>query len=114
MEPESVRGRAEEEIARGERARAEGNEGRARACARRAAGWAVEDHLARSGSLVRKRDAVDLLRRFRDRGEEPGDLREAAGRLTARVTPEHRLPHPEDPLEDARRIVRALLPAEAG
>lgn len=35
-------------------------------------------------------------------------LRVAAKRLTTRITPDHRLPFPEDPLEDARRIVEIL------
>jgi hypothetical protein len=48
------------------------------------------------------------LRWFSARSELPAELREAARRLTVHVTADHVLPHPEDPLVDARTIVDNL------
>lgn len=86
-----------------------GKEGRARVCARRAAGWAVqyyiENRLKESTSL----NAYQLLHWFRSRQEIPKALREAASRLCARVTSAGVLPHPDDALQDAGVIVEAIL-----
>lgn len=84
--------------------RAAGNEGRARACARRAAGFGLAS--ARGG--VDRPNAYDLLRRAVEEQELSESVRQAAARLSARVTQEHRLPHVEDPLADARLILEAL------
>ena len=98
---------AELEFARDEYAK--GNEGRARVCARRAAGWAVaaywKQHLGAEPHL----NAYQLLRWFQKLEDVPIDLRSAATRLTTRVTPTYELPHDEDPLEDAQAIVQALM-----
>lgn len=84
--------------------RAAGNEGRARVCARRAAGFGLS--LARGGS--NRPNAYELLREAADDQELPEPIRQAAARLSARVTPAHRLPHGEDPLADARLILEDL------
>jgi hypothetical protein len=84
-------------------AREHGKEGRARVCARRAAGWAV----ATSFPEVPRKGAFSLLRWLESEG--PEELRAAAGRLTERVTPDHELPHDGDPLQDAALIVDGLL-----
>lgn len=84
--------------------RSRGNEGRARVCARRAVGLALAATLGTAG----RTNAYDLLRHA---AESPGyaeAVRQAAGRLATRVTPEHRLPHAQDPLQDARLILNAL------
>jgi hypothetical protein len=51
---------------------------------------------------------MTLLRWYRDLVGAPEPLRRAAGRLTTHVTHEHTLPHPEDPVEDARGLIEAL------
>lgn len=88
-------------------ARQHGKEGRARVCARRAAGWAIA---ARHPELP-QRSAISLLRWLQEHG--PKELNAAAGRLLVGVDEEHRLPHPEDPLEDAETIVAGMIGAEA-
>lgn len=97
------------ELQRAEKARAAGNEGRARVCARRAAGWAIDFHLVERLGMPHNQDALKLLQNFQDHPEMPGELRAAARRLTTRVTPDYRLPHHQDPLEDARTIIAGLL-----
>jgi hypothetical protein len=109
MAKQDVAGRVAAELHAAELARKSGNEGRARVCARRAAGWAIAGHLDRRGLPRRSESALVLLRQFQLETGVSESVRAASGRLAARVTAEHQLPHPEDPLEDARRIVRELL-----
>ena len=51
----------ETEFERAEAARANGNEGQARVCARRAAGIAIREYYARRGQSVHTPSAYDLL-----------------------------------------------------
>lgn len=106
--------RIRHEMERAEQARSAGNEGMARVCARRAVGWAVwlryKDHFGPGDS----RTAFVLLEWFRDRSGAPEQMREAASRLTARITEDHELPHEQDPLQDARLLLAALIPQEFG
>ncbi|HEY42662.1 MAG TPA: hypothetical protein G4O11_01640 [Anaerolineae bacterium] len=89
--------------------RTQGKEGRARVCARRAAGWAVAVFRQQRLEVETHRNAYHQLRWFRKLEDIPIELRMAAERLTTPVTPSHELPHREDPLKDAEMIVRALL-----
>jgi hypothetical protein len=97
------------ERARALAARAEGNEGKVRVCARRAAGIAIAHWRERQGREIRGSDALSLLKGLRDDPAAPAKVREAAERLTARVTPEFTSPHAEDPLDDADIVIRRLL-----
>ncbi len=105
----SLRERVEIELTRAREARGAGKEGRARVCARRAAGWAAAPLFeARTGHQAPP-SALELLRWLAKQRDLPEEIRAAARRLTQRVTPSYRLPHPEDPLQDARMLVTALL-----
>ncbi len=106
MRPEQARSRIEAELSYARAAREHGKEGRARVSARRAAGWAVAVFLG-SHSEPPTRGAFDLLGWLEREG--PANLRQAAARLRQQVTEDHRLPHVEDPLDDAALIVRTLL-----
>ena len=90
-------------------ARIEGNEGRARVCARRAAGWAVSFTRSLNEECEIEANAYEMLQWLAQQADTPDDVRAAAARLTARVSHDHTLPFPEDPLDDARMIVEALL-----
>jgi hypothetical protein len=103
--------RVRREMAQAEIFRQRGLEGRARVCARRAAGWAVLPVYRRQVRGDPPSNVVALLRWYSADEAAPPGLRQAARRLTVAVTPAHVLPHPEDPLDDARRIVEALLEA---
>ena len=106
MRREQARSRIEAELGYARAAREHGKEGRARVSARRAAGWAVAAFLADQGSPP-YRSAIDLLGWLEQDG--PAELRQPAARLRQQVTTDHRLPHAEDPLDDAELIVRTLL-----
>jgi len=88
--------------------RARGNEGRARVCARRAAGLAIQIYRNRSANVNHPVSAYNLLRWFASLPGVEEDLRASAERLAMRVTREHVLPHPQDPLADAMFLIQGL------
>ena len=104
------------ELDMAETVRAAGNEGRARVCARRAAGMAARDFLKRhfisSSRAVQGKlgensayEALQTLANF------PGlapELKQAAIYLTMRVNPEFQLPQGIDLLEEARKLIGGL------
>ncbi len=104
-----LRSRIAAELSEARASRLRGNEGRARVCARRAAGQAIRLAMAGREGAPRSSSAYTILRWFASLPDQPPELRAAAARLTVRVTAEHVLPHPEDPLGDAQQIVHALV-----
>ena len=82
-----------------------GNEGRARVCARRAAGWAAGQLWAARQETPAPKSAYSLLVWLSGAHEAPGPIRQAAHRLTVRIGPDQRLPHRQDPLDDAQAVV---------
>jgi HEPN domain-containing protein len=86
------------------------NEGRARVCARRAAGIAIRETLQRRGIRPSSNSAYDLLSLLMQEARLPPDLMEAVDHLTMRVTEEFKLPVDADLIEDARSLCRWLLP----
>ncbi len=97
------------ELSAAHAARDQGLEGRARVCARRAAGIAIREYLQRQGQPV-EGSAYDLLLALQARPELPESARHAAQMLTQRVTPDHTLPSKADLLEEAQTLVRLLEP----
>jgi hypothetical protein len=90
-------------------ARRAGNEGKARVCARRAAGWALGPYIRSQEGRWSSRNALRALAWLQaDRGS-PEPLREAAGRLGTRIRRDHTLPFNEDVLADAVAIVSHFL-----
>ena len=97
--------RIDHELAAAREAQAAQNPGRARVCARRAAGWAVRAwYQAREGSGWGG-DAMKQLTRLRADAGVPEAVRQAATRLLTKVDLDHTLPFDDDPVEDARRII---------
>ena len=99
------------EFEKAERARARGNEGQARVCARRAAGIAIREYLARQGIRPPSASAYDLLTMLKDdpRLASRPDLQQTAHHLTLRVTEEFKLPLNVDLVAEARTFCRDLL-----
>jgi hypothetical protein len=97
------------EIQRAEQARASGNEGMARVCARRAAGVAAKAYLEQQGRAAAG-SVLNVLQSLRDAPTEPEAVRAAAGHFLLRITPEHVLPEDVDLLADVRWLVSALFP----
>jgi len=97
------------EFEKAEQARARGNEGQARVCARRAAGIAIREYLTRRGIRPPSVSAYDLLNLLK---EDPGlspDLKMIADHLTLRVTEEFKLPVDADLVAEARKFCEELL-----
>lgn len=95
-----------------EAARAAGNEGKARVCARRAAGAAAGAYLEQRGDDLRSPSAYDRLRRLCELPDASPTVRQAAENLLLRVTPEYTLPVEADLLADARRLRQELFPSD--
>ncbi len=109
MDISEVQKKIEAEFAAARASRTAGNEGRARVCARRAAGLALGIYYAESLAEIPPQSAYKLLQWFSLREEIPQELRDAAKRLIVRVTTEFELPHRQDPLHDARLIAETIL-----
>ncbi len=112
VELQEILEEVEHEMSLAEAARRQGREGRARVCARRAAGKAIAVfHQRRTGDQP-SANYYRLLCWFREVDDVPDALKQSAARLTTRVTPEYTLPHDQDPLQDARTLIEALLPED--
>ena len=103
----------ESELEKAEHARARGNEGQARVCARRAAGIAAREYLTRQGIHPPSVSAYDLLNFLK---EDPGlseDLKLIADHLTLRVNEEFKLPVEADLIAEARTFCDTLIKSAA-
>jgi HEPN domain-containing protein len=100
------------EFEKAEQARARGNEGQARVCARRAAGIAAREYLTRQGIRPSSGSAYDLLNLLKEDLSLPVDLRSIADHLTLRVTEEFKLPVDADLIAEARTFCKNLIKAK--
>jgi hypothetical protein len=104
------------ELERAEAARAYGNEGRARVCARRAAGMAARDFLNRRklfpfNSAQNGKRSVSSYEALKTLGRYPGlapEIKQAVDNLTLRVSEEFKLPSGIDLIEEAKIIIGGL------
>lgn len=97
------------EFERAEQARAQHNEGKARVCARRAAGIAAREYFARRGEKVHIPSALDLLNRLAQEPSLSSEIRRSATYLTLRVNEEFKLPVNVDLVTEARKLCNELL-----
>ncbi len=86
------------------------NEGKARVCARRAAGIAIREYLSRQGMKPPSTSAYDLLKVLGEMDETPAEIRQASAYLRLRVTEEFRLPVDVDLVAEAKNLCASLLP----
>lgn len=96
------------ELGKAEQARARGNEGQARVCARRAAGIAAREYLTRQGTRPPSVSAYELLNRLKEDPRLSSDLRRIADHLTLRVTEEFKLPVDADLVAEARTFCEGV------
>ena len=99
----------EAEFTKAVQARARGNEGQARVCARRAAGIAAREYLLRRSIRPRSTSAYDLLNLLKEDMNLSSRLRSIAEHLTLRVTEEFKLPVEADLVAEAREFCDGLL-----
>jgi hypothetical protein len=98
----------EAEIEMAEAARLVGNEGRARVCARRAAGRVARNYLETHGLVIRNRSAYDYLLKLSEmEGIEP-DIQRVIRRFLLKVDEAYQLPAEIDLIADARFLADRL------
>lgn len=97
------------ELEKAELARARGNEGQARVCARRAAGIAIREYLIRKGIHPHSASAIDLLNQLKEDPLLSPDFKLIADHLTLRVTEDFKLPVNADLIVEARTLCDELL-----
>lgn len=98
-------------------ARAAGYEGRARVCARRAAGLAAREYLGlhqvspynAAQDRLHGNSAYEALLTLADIPGLAPELKKAAVNLTMRVSPEFQLPEGIDLIDEAHKLVGGLL-----
>ncbi|MEX1143576.1 MAG: hypothetical protein WEC16_01955 [Anaerolineales bacterium] len=109
------RERVEGELETADAARARGNEGMARVCARRAAGWAAEAYLQERGQGLSSPSVLEQMRHL----VKVGDLQpELMGKVEHLLTPKRKdaeggdsyFPLDVDLVAEARGLIAALFP----
>ena len=98
-----------------EKSRIEGNEGKARVCARRAVGFAIQAKLHSHGINVKAPDLQTLTKIFLEEIETPEKLKEIIDHMSLKVN--HKVdskstfwPYPEiDLIEEAKYFVENIL-----
>ena len=104
------RERFDAELEHAERARARGNEGQARVCARRAAGIAVAEYFRRRGHPATSGSAIDVLDQLALEPELPAECASILTHLLQKVNTEFKLPSGVDLIAEARLLRQQLLP----
>lgn len=97
------------EIANAQAARQAGNEGKARVCARRAAGLVAAEYLHRNQLPLSGPSAYDHLRRLQSLPGLPIQTAEIVERLLLRVSKDFNLPVQADLIEDTLQLKRILI-----
>jgi len=95
----------DQELFCSENARLTGNEGKARVCARRAAGIAVRALFNASGETVKDPSAYAVLNHLCQLETTPRHIKETASRMLTRVAPDYTLPIQTDLIADARVLI---------
>jgi hypothetical protein len=99
----------DDEITQAEAARAAGNEGKARVCARRAAGIVIGEYLERSGNPLLNASAYDRLRYLQNSSNLPEPVREIISHFLVRIDTDHNLPVDADLITEAKWLAETLL-----
>lgn len=101
--------RFNKELEMAERARASGNEGMARVCARRAAGIVIAEYLRLQGLELKTHSAYDYLRYLSLSPDIPSDVKNVVDHFLTRITPDYRLPVEADLIAETRWLRQRLL-----
>jgi mycoredoxin len=113
----TLRDQVDAEIQLAESARQEGLEGKARVCARRAAGLAAHDYLLRQdpgnrsgkGKSIESWSVYDSLKALTELSDLSGETRQAARNLILPVDEEFNLPEGTDLIVDARLVIKMCM-----
>ena len=97
------------EIEHAELARKSGNEGKARVCARRAAGIIIGEYIRRQGYTTLTNSAYDRLRLFVNHPDVSDQIKIISSHFLNRVNPDYKLPIDADLIVEARWLAHELL-----
>jgi hypothetical protein len=114
MDQSSWKAQASAEIDQAEAARQAGNEGKARVCARRAAGHIIGEYFRRRGHPAPGPSAIVRLQSLAALPDISPQARAVAGHFLLRITPDHDLPVAADLLAEARWLAQELLGVSLG
>jgi hypothetical protein len=95
----------EKEFAVAREAQRIGNDGKARVCARRAVGQAIAWYVTKFPQTKWGADAVRQLQHLKDDVSFSQEVRDAAERLTTKVSDQFTSPFSTDPIQDAKIII---------
>lgn len=73
------------ELILAEQSRESGNEGRSRVCARRAAGWAIQEYMRRQGEVLHTTNALDSIKSFAARDGLPKEVVDVLHHLSIKL-----------------------------
>jgi len=96
------------ELAMAEAAMRDATEGKARVCARRAVALAADASLEQVLRPGGRGDAMHHLRQIQQEASFPLPIRQAAERLSTKITQRDRAPFTSNPVADARLIIAFL------
>ena len=99
----------EREITAARSARNTGNEGRARVCARRAAGIVINEYLRVNNHPIDSSNAYDIIKIFSSQPDLPNNLREISEHFLERVNQDFQLSGGIDLIYDAVWLKDKLL-----
>ncbi len=114
MKPAETQIQVQGEILLAKQSRKEGNEGRARVCARRAAGTAAQLFLAHHEKIIKAENPFQSLKTLKDTEELPDRVQLAVRRLIQRVNEDHQLPPEIDLIHEAKLVIKFLEPDNSG
>lgn len=97
------------EMKMAEKARAEHNEGKARVCARRAAGLVAAEYFRRRGIGTPNMTAYERIKLLQNWPDTPPGVKEVVVHMSTRVNENYELPIDADLVAEARWLAQALL-----
>ena len=100
---------AKQELIHAIEARKTGYEGKARVCARRAAGYIIGEYLRRHGYQTSNKSAYYRLKILQNIEKVSPEVREIAGDFLLRITPQGQLPKEVDLLASVHTLASQLL-----
>ena len=101
-----------DELQTASKARALGNEGQARVCARRAAGIAIGEYLSRKGYPIPGPSAMERMKYLTNLPNISPEIKKIIEHLTIRVTKDFKLPIEADLIEETKWLIKELLNEE--
>ncbi len=96
-----------------DRARSEGNEGKARVCARRAAGIVADEYMRRRGVSTPNMTAYERVKLLATWPGTPDGVQNVVAHMTTRVNENYELPVDADLVAEAQWLARVLLEEDA-